>query len=69
MAKKGVKFDSMSTGQKVVHVLGWASVAGFAMSTIAMVAGVAVLPSMVNNTTSTNQQSTGANGLASRFRR
>lgn len=38
-SKKGVKFDDMSTGQKVIHVWGWVSVVGFGLSLIGVATG------------------------------
>lgn len=37
--KKGVKFDNMSTGQKVIHVWGWVSAVSFAIGVTAMLTG------------------------------
>jgi len=38
-SKKGVKFDSMSTGQKVIHVWGWVSAVTFTIGVVGIATG------------------------------
>lgn len=42
-SKKGVKFDDMSGGQKVIHVLGWISVVSLGLTVVGAVTGTLVV--------------------------
>lgn len=38
-SKKGVKFDNMSTGQKVIHVFGWIGVVSTGLAVVGALTG------------------------------
>ena len=42
-SKKGVKFDDMSTGQKVIHVWGWVSAVSFGIGVVGILTGSLVV--------------------------